>query len=258
MVARITARLGIVLATTLAMLSSCADYGGPAPSPPPTGAPTASPAPTTSPPTPTPLITILSPPEGERVTAPITASGRANTFEAQLVVDAVNEAGNLLCIRQVTATSGSGTEGSWSATLGIAPESASDSPITLRAYERSALDGEVVNLVERRLVLSAEHPEIFLTSPVCGEVFAPGGAMAVRGRATVFEAALTLELRDQAGAAVFTRNLMTEEGGAESDFGEIVPLPAELAPGLYDLVAFTVSADDGSVENEFPVQVSVQ
>lgn len=190
--------------------------------------------------------------------SPIELAGTANTFEAQLLVDAVDEAGDFLCIRTVTATSGSGTEGTWAATLGVVPESDSDLAITLRAYERSAKDGSIINLVERPVTLSAEHPTIFLTSPVCGDTVAPGGALAVQGRATVFEAALTVELRNAAGTVVFSRNLLTEEGGVESGFGEIVTLPADLPTGLYDLVAYNTSAKDGSIQNEFPVQVNVQ
>lgn len=189
---------------------------------------------------------------------PIEASGTANTFEAALVVDVVNEAGDFLCIRHEMATSGSGTPGTWDATLGFPPQRDTDEPVTLRAYEISAQDGSIINLVERQLVLSPEHPPIFLTSPVCGDVVAAGGPLAVQGLATVFEAALTIELRDSAGTAVFTRNLMTAEGGVESPFGEIVTLPAGLSPGFYDLVAFNVSAKDGSIENEFPVQIEVR
>ena len=192
------------------------------------------------------------------MTVPLEADGTANTFEAALTVDAINAAGDILCMRRVTATPSSGAPGVWQAVLGFAPQGDTEEPITLRAYEESAEDGSIINLVERQLTLSAEHPAIFLTSPVCGDVVAAGGPLAVQGLATVFEAALTIELRDAAGNAVFTHNLMTAEGGVESPFGEIVTLPAGLTVGFYDLVAFNVSAMDGSVENEFPVQVEVR
>ena len=189
---------------------------------------------------------------------PVQVSGTSNTFEASLTVDAINEAGDILCIRHVTATSGSGTPGTWEAVLGFGPESeTTDLPATLRAYELSAEDGSMTSLVERPIVVSAERPPILLTSPVCGDTVAPGGALAIQGLAAVFEAALTVEVRNSSGAAVLTRNLMTEEGGVHSLFGEIVTLPADLPPGFYDVVAFSYSAEDGSIENEFPVQIQV-
>jgi len=249
----------VCCATFLLAASGCASEGGASPTPTAT-----SPAPTftTSPtPTPTPsaFITIDAPAAGATVSVPVTASGTANTFEAALTVDALNEAGDFLCIRNVMATSGSGTPGTWETTLGFAPESESvDMPVTLRAYEISAKDGSRVNLVERRITVSAKRPPIMLTSPICGDTVAPGGALAVQGLATVFEASLTIELRDASGTVVFTDNLTTEVGNEESRFSEIVTLPAGLTGGFYDLVAFNLSAKDGSIENEFPVQIKVQ
>lgn len=251
----------------LVLLSGCAPNPGPSPSgsssgsppssespPPSTGTPTETP---TTPP-PTDIITIDVPTDGARVTVPVAAEGTANTFEAALTVDVVNEAGDILCLRHLMATSGSGTRGTWQAVLGFAPERDIAAPVTLRAYELSAKDGSMINLVERHITLSPDHPAILLTSPICGDVVAPGGNLSVQGLATVFEAALTVELRDAAGAVVFSRDLMTSEGGVESPFGEIITIPADLSPGFYDLVAFNYSAEDGSIQNEFPVQIHVR
>lgn len=203
-------------------------------------------------------ITIDMPADGARVTVPVDAEGTANTFEAALTVDIVNEAGDILCMRHVMATSGSGTRGTWQARLGFAPEQDIAAPVTLRAYELSAKDGSMINLVERPITLSPEHAQIMLTSPVCGDVVDVGGDLSVQGLATVFEAALTVELRDAAGAVVYSRDLMTSQGGVESPFGELIAIPAGLAPGFYDLVAFNYSAEDGSIENEFPVQIELR
>ncbi|MET4581060.1 hypothetical protein ABIE21_000550 [Conyzicola nivalis] len=255
MVRRRTISLIAVSATILA-ITACGDDGG---TPPYSGSPPGA----SGTPTPTatarePLIRIVEPALDATVTTPVALSGTANTFEAHLVVDAQNEAGDTLCIRHVSATSGSGTEGTWSTVLGIVPESDADAPIVLRAYERSPEDDSIANLVERPVTLSATRPVIYLTSPVCGDTVAPGGVVSVQGRATVFEAALTVDLRDAGGTVVFSRDLLTEEGGVESNFGELVTLPAHLPGGFYDLVAFSISAADGSIENEFPVQILVQ
>lgn len=189
---------------------------------------------------------------------PIALDGTSNTFEAALTIDAVNEAGDQLCIRHISATAGSGTPGTWQTLLAFAPESDLARPITLRAYELSAKDGSRVNLVERPVTLAPEHPAIMLTSPSCGDTVASGGVLHVSGLATVFEAQLSMELRDARGTAVFSRNLMTAEGGVESLFGEYVTLPEGLTAGFYDLVAFNTSMKDGSVQNEFAVQITVQ
>lgn len=189
---------------------------------------------------------------------PVALGGTSNTFEAALTIDAVNEAGDQLCIRHISATSGSGTPGTWQTLLAFAPESESPRPVTLRAYELSAKDGSRINLVERPVTLAPERPAIMLTSPSCGDTVASGGVLHVSGLATVFEAQLTVELRDARGIAVFSTNLMTAEGGVESLFGEYVTLPSGLAGGFYDLVAYSMSMKDGSAQNEFAVQITVQ
>lgn len=115
------------------------------------------------------------------------------------------------------------------------------------------------HLVERRVTVSAERPPIFLTSPVCGAVMTqPGEQFLVEGRAAVFEAALTVELRDAAGTVRISENLMTDVGNEESAFSAYLTLPEDTGAGLYDVVAFSYSALDGSIQDEFAVQVLVQ
>jgi len=259
MIPRRAARSAACAGAILLLATGCVGLSGPTAPPSPT--PTLSRTPTLSPtPTPSalPAIEIQGPTDGATVTVPITMRGTSNTFEAALTVDAVNEAGDFLCIRHIMATSGSGTPGTWETPLGFAPASDTEvAPVTLRAYELSATDGSMINMVERKVLLSPKRPPIMMTSPVCGDVVAPGGTLAIQGLATVFEAALTVELRNASGAAVFSKNLMTEEGNVESLFSDLATLPANLAPGFYDLVAFNYSPKDGSVENEFPVQIRV-
>jgi hypothetical protein len=258
MIPRRAAQSAACTGAILLLATGCVGVPGPTATPSPSA--TVSPAPTPSPSDSSPsAIEIQSPADGATVTVPITMRGTANTFEAALTVDAVNEAGEFLCIRHIMATSGSGTSGTWETPLAFAPPSDTGiSPVTLRAYEVSAKDGAMLNLVERKVLLSPTRPAIMLTSPVCGDVVAPGGILAIQGLATVFEAALIVELRDASGTAVFSKNLMTEEGNVESRFSDLATMPAGLVPGFYDLVAFNLSAKDGSIENEFPVQISVQ
>ncbi|WP_229732973.1 Gmad2 immunoglobulin-like domain-containing protein [Conyzicola nivalis] len=245
-------------AATVVAVVACAPGGGTPPTPGPTPSPSgSSPGPTASP-TGDPRIRILTPTRDTTVLTPVALTGTANTFEAQLVVDAQNKTGDTLCVREVTASSGSGTEGAWQAVLGVVPQGDTEESIVLRAFERSAADGSIVNLVELPVTLSADRPDIVVTSPVCGDTVSAGGPLLIEGRATVFEAALTVELRDAAGTVVFSRNLMTGEGGVDSPFSELLTLPAGVAPGFYDLVAFNISAKDGAFENEFPVQLLIE
>lgn len=189
---------------------------------------------------------------------PFTASGTANTFEAALTVDVIDEVGDQLCVRNIMATSGSGTPGTWSTALAFAPTALTAQRATVRAYETSARDGSMVNLVERSVTISPMHPTVMLTSPSCGDRVAPGGVVVVSGLATVFEAVVTVELRDFGGAVVLTQTLLTSEGSVEAPFSGTVSIPASLPPAFYDVVAFNTSPKDGAVENEFAVQILVQ
>ena len=249
--------VALLLVTALA---ACAP--GPAPTPTPSASSSATASgtatPTDTPPaTSGPVIQIDSPMADARVTVPVTASGTANTFEAALTLQLLTEAGDTLCVREIMATSGSGTEGTWQTDLAFVPPD-SDQPAVLRAYERSAEDDSPINVVEVPLVVTPERPPIIIVTPVCGDTVAPGGQIAVTGRAQVFEAQFTLELRDAAGTAVLSQEVTAESGTEESNFSALLTVPADLPGGFYDLVGYDTSAKDGSVQYEFPVQILVQ
>ncbi|GAA1797300.1 Gmad2 immunoglobulin-like domain-containing protein [Agromyces neolithicus] len=244
-----------VVAVVLAV-TACASgpTSGPDPSPSPVSNPATSTAPTPSEP---PQITIGSPVADATVSVPFTVSGTANTFEAALTVDAVDESGMVACVRHVTATSGSGTPGTWEATLAFGPEE-NALPVMLRAYTHSAKDGSVVDLVEYPITVSPDRPPIIMTSPSCGQVYDVGGLMLVTGTANLFEAALTVDVRNASGTTVATLQVTAEECCVESNFDSRLMLPDDIRPGLYDVVAYSLSAKDGRVENEFPVQIEIR
>ena len=247
--------------------SSASPSATPSESPTSTAAPSPTPSdtgtggtPTTTPST-TPsdgaAIVIEDPAPDARVSTPLSVSGRANTFEAALTVQLVTPVGDTLCIREVMATSGSGTEGTWQTILGFMPPEF-DTPATLRAYERSAQDGSPTNVVEQEVVITPDRPPIFIYQPICGDRVAPGDPMFVKGRALVFEAQLSLDLRTASGEVVFTQQVTAESGSEESNFDATITIPADLPGGFYDLVAYDNSAQDGSIQNEFPVQIEVR
>jgi len=245
----------LALAALLAVvaLTSCAPDPGQSPTTSPTDG-----SPTSSPPTATaPAIVIGSPAEGETVSVPFTVSGEANTFEAALTVEVVDGSGTGMCVRQLMATSGSGTPGTWEGTLAFPPE-LNPLPVTLRAYAHSAKDGSIIDLVEYPITIAPDRPLIILTSPACYQVYDLGGLMMVTGTAALFEAALTVDVRDASGTTVATLQVTADECCVESNFSSSLTLPSDIPPGLYDVVAYSLSAKDGSVENEFPVQIEIR
>lgn len=249
-------RIGMLVAAALlaaVTLTSCSGSPGASPSAPPTV-----PGPTSPPPTTTSsAIEIVSPVEGETVSVPFVVSGEANTFEAALTVEVVDQSGLVDCVRQVMATSGTGTPGTWDATLAFPPE-VDALLVMLRAYTHSAKDGSIVDLVEYPIEVAPDRPPIFLTSPTCGQVYERGTLVSVSGLAAVFEAALTVDVRDGSGATVTTLSLTADACCEHSNFSSLLTLPDDLPPGLYDVVAYSLSPKDGTIENGFPVQIEIR
>jgi hypothetical protein len=239
--------LALPLIALSLIAAACADDGG--------GMPTATPAasPTS---VEVPAITIDEPAAGATVRSPFTVSGTANVFEGALIVDVMRPGSDVpLCTSWVQATSGTGTRGSWETTIAV-PPLPDDAPITLRAYSISARDGSVENLVERPVTLSAEHPNIVIEQPPCG-ARVERGALAVSGLAQVFEAVLFVDVRDASGTALVTERVMAASGTEYSPWSATLDL-SSLEAGRYRLVAYTHSPRDGSVIDEFPVEISVE
>ena len=92
----------------------------------------------------TPAILVESPVVGETVSGPIHVTGTANTFEANVILR-LEARGRKLGERFVTATSGSGTRGTFDGT--IAPPAGTTGPVTLVAFEPSAVDGRPTHVV---------------------------------------------------------------------------------------------------------------
>jgi hypothetical protein len=220
-------------------------------------APTAAPS-ATEPSDPTAVPTleagiVIEQPVAGNVRSPITMLGRANVFEAALTIEAQDDAGNTLCTRHVMATAGTGTEGTWEGVLAFDPPE-TETQLTLRAYTFSPRDGSMQDLVETGVILSTENPNIVITSPACAAVVS--GTLTITGMAQVFEAALSVDIRDASGSAVMTQNVLAADGTMFSPWTATFDL-STLPGGFYDVVAYSHSAQDGSVINEFPVQISV-
>ncbi|MDX6515613.1 MAG: hypothetical protein QOH73_1279 [Gaiellaceae bacterium] len=98
-----------------------------------------------------PLILVESPTPGDAVTSPLRISGTANTFEATLQLELTNTDGKVLAKRFLTATSGTGTRGTFGGTLRFARQDAGTG-LVLTAYEDSAENGARVHVVQIPLV----------------------------------------------------------------------------------------------------------
>jgi hypothetical protein len=95
----------------------------------------------------TPPILVESPTPGDTISSPVRIHGTANTFEATFIVKLLlNAAGQTAFQHFVTATSGSGTRGTFDVTIPFTVRG--EGPATLVAFEESAADGRPIHTVE--------------------------------------------------------------------------------------------------------------
>lgn len=99
----------------------------------------------------TPAVLVEGPLPFAAVSAPLRLWGTANTFEATFDYDLLDPAGKVLSHHFVTATSGSGTRGTYDVTI---PFEAPNGLGKLEVYERSAADGSKIHVVEIPLTLA--------------------------------------------------------------------------------------------------------
>ncbi len=98
----------------------------------------------------TPAILVESPLPGDAVSSPIPVRGTANTFEATFEYELLDPSGKVLSSDFVTATSGSGTRGTFDFTI---PFEAPSGLGELVVFERSAADGSRIHQLEIPLQL---------------------------------------------------------------------------------------------------------
>ncbi len=91
-----------------------------------------------------PPIVVESPLPGDRVTSPIRVSGTANVFEATVSFEVRDQAGAVVLSTFTTATSGTGTRGTFDTELAV-PDI--HGPVTIVAFEASAEDGSPLHVV---------------------------------------------------------------------------------------------------------------
>jgi germination protein M len=99
----------------------------------------------------TPVILVESPLPFQAVSAPLRVTGTANTFEATFEYELRDPAGKVISHDFETATSGSGTRGTYDFTV---PFEAPNGLGKLVVFERSAADGSKIHIVEIPLTLA--------------------------------------------------------------------------------------------------------
>ena len=94
----------------------------------------------------TPRILVEAPLPFDTVTSPVRLAGTSNTFEANFTAELVAADGTVLDKHFVTATSGSGTRGTYATTLTY-PAGTTGSA-TVKVWEPSAENGQPLGTVE--------------------------------------------------------------------------------------------------------------
>ncbi len=99
----------------------------------------------------TPAVLVEAPLSFEEVTSPLRVTGTANTFEANFQYELIDSDGRVIAENFVTATSGTGTRGTFEFTVPF--EFTGDG--TLTVFESSAKDGSRINVAEIPLRLGS-------------------------------------------------------------------------------------------------------
>lgn len=94
----------------------------------------------------TPILLVLTPRAGEKVSTPVRVTGTANAFEATFQMEVVDARGVIVAEETVTATSGTGTRGTFDVTVSFPVEREGWGAVIV--FELSPRDGSRTNLVE--------------------------------------------------------------------------------------------------------------
>jgi germination protein M len=93
-----------------------------------------------------PAILLESPTPGEVISSPIELRGTSNTFEANMQIEIIDSAGEVVYRDFATATSGTGTRGTFDETIEVDIQNEGFGTIVM--FEESAQDGSRINIIE--------------------------------------------------------------------------------------------------------------
>ena len=99
----------------------------------------------------TPQILIESPLPGDTVTSPVRLRGTANVFEATVSIEVKDETGTVILEAFTTATSGTGTRGTFDTKLNLPTASGT---VTIVTFEASAEDGRPLHVRDVQVTIA--------------------------------------------------------------------------------------------------------
>jgi Bacterial Ig domain len=197
-------------------------------------------------------IVIKSPTIGQTLHTPWVANGTVPaSVTGGITVDALDDSGNTVCLREVPAASIA--SGAWKAPLSMAVPPR-DALVTVRAYTLDS-SGKPENVAKVAIdVSSFSTPSLVISSPACHAALS-GATIDVTGTAKAPNGVAVVELRDATGAALVKADIAVTPGDGYTPWTASLAVPAGLAAGLYDLVAYDTGADGTKVLDEFYVQL---
>ena len=208
-------------------------------------------------------ISIVEPANGSVVdiAAPITVSGLGEGLpEGNVVVEALDGAGNVLTTAPTTVTAsdaGTGSAGPWSVQLTV--DSPSGAPGTIRAFSPSPADGSILADVAVAVIYGEAPPpaaaSITIDIPLPGETISAQEVVVVGQGTALPENNVVVRVLDASGAILAEQpaTVSAELGGA----GEWrATLQYSATPGTTgQIYAFTPSPADGSIMAEASANV---
>jgi hypothetical protein len=99
-----------------------------------------------------PSVVVDTPEDGDRITSPVTVSGRARVFEANVSITVFDAAGNVLVETFTTAAEAGPVLAPYSAS--VAFTTTVEQPGCVRVFEASAQDGRPTNVVQVEVTLA--------------------------------------------------------------------------------------------------------
>ncbi len=203
-------------------------------------------------------ITIDKPQNDEVVSVPITVSGTASVFEGALTVAIESSKGDrTFCRVTTTASQGAPGTGTFEVTLAFPPP-----PFTpplaeaarVHVLSLSPKDGSVAGEAVVPIKVSGEEPNIVIDSPLCGSIVQ--SPVTISGTASVFEASLTVAVKDSTGNELASAHVMASEGApAKGTFSQDLKFSLSGGAQQGTIEGYSLSPEDGSVINLFAVPV---
>lgn len=236
-------RTTVLLGVLALLAAACSSEGGLA-----TGGPTPSPTGSAAD-EPLERITITEPHEGAAVSDSVTVGGEASVYEATVVLRVRDPEGAVALATFTTATAAAPDRGTWS--MRIQMPSGPAGTWTIEAVEESAEDGSDAFVTSRHVEYNGSGTgndtaaaPITITEPREGATVS--GAVTVRGEASVYEANVTLRLRDPNGALrLETFATATEAAPNRGTWSTEIAIP-DTPTGTWTIDAVEVSGEDGS------------